>query len=97
MCTFCHREVANRGKRGEDRYHATDALHEPVEEVLTMFRVMGRFAMPGGGNAATVGDPDISWVMSTAQPHVYVTTCVLVKPRWCNLKLSTKLGGRRIW
>ena len=59
----------------------------------------GRFAMPGGGNSAIVGDPDFSPVMSSrAHPkvivHVSAPTCVLVKPR---CRLSTKLGEQRIW
>jgi hypothetical protein len=88
------------------RTHATVALHEAVEKVLEMLGVNGWFALPGGGNVAIVGDPDFSWIMSPPQPHprvivrVPVTTCVTccllaVKPRWC--RLSTKLGGRRIW
>jgi hypothetical protein len=81
-------------------FHATGALHVPAEAVLKKLGVNGRFAMPGGGNSAIVGDPDFSWVMSPgAQPHPKVivrvsATCVLVKPRWC--RLSTKLGGLRI-
>ena len=48
--------------------HATVALHEGVEQVLKMFGVNGWLAnvatgMPGGGNAAIVGDPDLSWVI----------------------------------
>ena len=83
------------------RTHATVALHEAVEGVLAKLGVNGWFALPGGGNAAIVGDPDFSWIMSSRQPHpkvivrLSVTTYVLVvKPRWC--RLSIKLGGRRI-
>ena len=84
------------------RSHARFALHNAVEVVLRRLGVEGRFTMPGGGNTAIVGDPDFSWVMALGeQPHpkvivrVSVTTCVLLKTRWC--RLSTKLGGRRIW
>ena len=75
------------------RAHATVALHVPAEVVLRKLGVNGRFAMPGGGNSAIVGDPDFSWVMSPGaqRPHpkvivcVSVPTCVLVKPRWCRV------------
>lgn len=33
---------------------------------LQIFGVKGHFALPGG-NAAIVGDPNFSWVMSPAQ------------------------------
>jgi hypothetical protein len=84
------------------RAHARFALHAPVQEVLEMLGVNGRFDSPGGGNVAIVGDPDFSWIMSSTQPHpkaivrIPVTTCLLVvKPRWC--RSNTKLGGRWIW
>ena len=57
--------------------HATVALHVPAEVVLRRLGVNGRFAMPGGGNSAIVGDPDFSWVMSPGvQPHPKVIVCV---------------------
>ena len=83
------------------RAHATFAFHEPVEEVLEMLGAKVWFTLSGGGNAAMVGNPDFSWVTSRTQPHPKVivrgsvTACVLVKPRRC--RLSTKLGGLRIW
>ena len=46
------------------RIHPAVALHEPVEAVLEILGVRGRFALSGGGNAAIVGDPDFSWVTS---------------------------------
>ena len=82
----------------EIRSYASFALHKPVEQVLEKLGVNGRFAPSGGGNVAIVGDPDFSWVIPNAQPHpklivrVSVTTCLLVKPRWC--RLNTNLGGR---
>jgi hypothetical protein len=91
------RFVANEEKL---RAHSMGALHDPVEEVLNMLEVEGGFDFSGSGNAVIVGDPDFSWVTSASQPYpkvivrVSVTTCVLVKPRWC--RLSTKLGGWRI-
>ena len=69
------------------RSFANFALHKPVQKVLEKLGVNGWFASPGGGNVAILGDPDFSWIMSTAQPHpkvivrVPVTTCLLlVKP-----------------
>jgi hypothetical protein len=48
----------------------------PVEKVLEKLGVNGWFALPGGGNAAIVGDPDFSWIMnSTAAPETY-RTCI---------------------
>ena len=44
------------------RSHATFALHRPVEQVLGLLGVMGRFILPGGGNVAIVGAPDFSWI-----------------------------------
>jgi hypothetical protein len=55
------------------RAHAVFALHNPVEEVLDKLGVKGIFTMPGGGNAAIVGDPDFSWVTNTqSHPKVIV-------------------------
>ncbi|KAH9978169.1 hypothetical protein BGW80DRAFT_1435771 [Lactifluus volemus] len=55
------------------RAHAVFALHNPVEEVLDKLGVKGMFTMPGGGNAAIVGDPDFSWVTNTQQhPKVII-------------------------
>jgi hypothetical protein len=55
------------------RAHAVFALHNLVEEVLDKLGVKGMFTMPGGGNAAIVGDPDFSWVANRqSHPKVIV-------------------------
>jgi hypothetical protein len=59
------------------RAHATYALHIPVEEVLKMLGVKGRFAL-AGGSSPVVGDPDFSWVVGPAQPRPKVMVCALV-------------------
>jgi hypothetical protein len=69
------------------RSFANFALHKPVQKVLEKLGVNGWFTPPGGGNVAIVGDPDFSWIMSTAQQHpkvivrVPVTCLLVVKPR----------------
>jgi hypothetical protein len=81
--------------------HATVALHEGVEQVLGMLGVNGWFALPDGGNAAIVGDPDFSWIMGPEQLYPKLVVCVSVaadifaKSCWC--RLSTRHGGRWIW
>ncbi|KAK2465075.1 hypothetical protein APHAL10511_002883 [Amanita phalloides] len=52
------------------RAHAIFALHDAVEQVLARLGVNGRFALPGGGKIAIVGDPDFSWITrSTGWQH----------------------------
>jgi hypothetical protein len=65
----CWQRQGTVSSEEEIRAHATTALHAPVEDVLTKFRVTGRFTVPGGGNSTIVGHPDYSWVMGYAQPH----------------------------
>lgn len=71
------------------RNHAWSALIVPIVFVLRKLGVNGRFRTPGGGNNAIIGDPDLSFVMSTtpdqAPPHpktivrvVSVSACALV-------------------
>lgn len=50
-------------------------LHEPVAEVLKMLGVEGEFALPGSGNLAIVGEPDLSWVKGSKQPHSKIIVC----------------------
>jgi hypothetical protein len=68
--------TTSRFVENEKRFHvhATVALHEGVERVLQMFGVNGWFAMPGGGNAAIIGDPDFSWVMDDG-PAATIFSC----------------------
>ncbi|EDR08523.1 uncharacterized protein LACBIDRAFT_297282 [Laccaria bicolor S238N-H82] len=62
-------------------HHALDTLLRPAANVLMRLGVNGRFAQPGGGNSAIVGDPDFSWITSSAsQPHPKLT--VEYKPWW---------------
>lgn len=59
------------------RMHAAVSLHEPVEEVLRTLGIAGRFALPGGGNYAIVGEPDFSWVTENCKrPHPKLIVCL---------------------
>ena len=57
------------------RCHAMVELHEPVLEVLNMLGVHGQFVLPGSGNVAIVGNPDISWIKGSNQRHPKLIVC----------------------
>ncbi|KAF8309787.1 hypothetical protein F5887DRAFT_601096 [Amanita rubescens] len=77
--------------------HAIYSLHGGVERVLQMFGVNGWFAMPGGGNAAIIGDPDFSWVMDGPPgqaAHLHPKLVVEYKTWWSvDLVIENLLGA----
>lgn len=59
------------------RTHAKFAFHKPVETVVQMLGVQGKFVTSGGGNTAIIGSPDFLWIMNTStQPHPKVVVRV---------------------
>jgi hypothetical protein len=62
--------------------HARFALHKPVEEVAHKLGVSGCLEDPHG-NIAIIGEPNFSWVTSTAQPHPKLIVRVSTMHMYC--------------